>query len=147
MADEVRSARRAAGRGANAEALVHLWNALEPARLSGDRGRLAAIGGLAQRIRTQGDEAEAREAERLLEALRATVEHEGGFVPATSRLDGDASAAGEAIGEVEQFEGFDPGAEEEDEASRASRVGNLLWLVLVVAVILFNVLGQLRDGG
>ncbi|HVM17245.1 MAG TPA: hypothetical protein VM290_06665 [Gaiellaceae bacterium] len=146
MGDGVRTARAAVARGSNAEALVHLWNALEPARLAGDRRRLAAIGALAQRILADGDEAEAREAERLLEALRATVE-DAGAAPATARVDADVSAGGEELA-AGDFDLASVDAAEEGEAeTRASRIGNLLWLVIVVAVILFNVLGQLRDGG
>ena len=59
MTSGIPAARKALGRGATAEALVHLWNELEPARLSGDRGRLEALARLAEEVRQRGDEAEA----------------------------------------------------------------------------------------
>ncbi len=134
--DEVRSARRALGSGATAEALVHLWNALEPARLSGDRGSLRAIGGIAQEIRARGDESEAREAERLLEALHETVDDAS--APATGRLDAGVVAGGEDV------------VQDEAEAAAgglAGRIGNLVWIAVVLFIVLINVIGQLRDGG
>ena len=136
MADPVRSARKALARGATTEALVHLWNGLEPARIAGDTSRLNAIAGLAQRVREQGEESDAREADRLLDAVRGTAEREGG-VPATERIEATVAAGGEPLEE------FGP----DEEGSRAGRFGNLIWLVLVVLVVLFNLIGQLRDGG
>jgi hypothetical protein len=123
---------------------VHLWNAVEPARLAGDAGRLRAIAGLAQRVRSQGDEGEAREAERLLDTLRDAVEHGDGLAPATEQLDAEVYAGGEMIDSGEMTAGADMEGETEQ---RASRIGNLVWLALIVVIILFNVLGQLRDGG
>lgn len=143
VADELRSAQRALGRGATQEALVHLWNALEPARLAGDGRRLRTIAGLAQRVRAQGDEGEGREAERLLEELRSVVGEDGAVVPATRRLDADVYASGEPA--VEPAGDLQPG-EEEASRGRTARLGNLIWIAIVVAVILFNLLGE-RGGG
>lgn len=142
VADELRSAQRALGRGATQEALVHLWNALEPARLAGDGRRLRTIAGLAQRIRAQGDEGEGREAERLIEELRSVVGEEGALVPATGRLDADVYASGKPVEEP----AGDLQPEEAESRGRAARLGNLIWIAIVVAVILFNLLGE-RGGG
>jgi hypothetical protein len=143
VADAVRSAQRAVGRGANQEALVHLWNAVEPARLAGDGRRLGTIAALAQMIRARGDEGEAREAERLIETLRGAVSAEGGIAPATERLDAEVYASG---GRVD--EDFTPAGEvpEEEAGGRGARIGNLVWIALVVAIILFNVFAD-RGGG
>jgi hypothetical protein len=142
VANEVRNASRAVGRGANGEALVHLWNAVEPARIAGDVSALRTIAGIAQRIRAQGDEAEAREADRLLSLLRGAVDHEGGVAPATARLDADVTGGGEMV------EDFEPAAEgEQEQAGRGLRIGNLIWLALIVLIILINVVGNLGDGG
>jgi hypothetical protein len=138
--DELRSAQRAVGREAYQEALVHLWNAVEPARLAGDARQLNAIGGLAQVIRTRGDEGEAREADRLLETLRGAVAAEGGVAPATARLDAEVYASGEPL-EGDIATGGQGGAEEEG-TGRGVRIGNLVWIVLVIAIILFNVLAD-----
>lgn len=119
---------------------MHLWNALEPARLSGDARRLAAIASLAQQVRARGDEGEAREAERLIETLRGDVEA-GALVPATERLDAEVYAGGEQVEELETGD-----VPSEAEAGRAARVGNLIWLALVLLIVLVNVLGQIRDG-
>jgi hypothetical protein len=146
MTDGVRAARKALGRGSPGEALVLLWNELEPARIAGDRGRIGQIAGLAQRIQREGDEGEAREAERLLESLRGALE-EDGFAPATARLDAEVSAGGQAY-EADPAAGaaydVDPEAEQ---SSAAGRRGNLVWVALIVLIILINVVGQLRDGG
>jgi hypothetical protein len=47
VSDGLKQARRALGRGAADEALVLLWNALESARLAGDRWELGIIERLA----------------------------------------------------------------------------------------------------
>ena len=57
-----RDARKALDRGEPAEALVLLWNAVEPARIAGDERALREIGRLAERLRQEGDESERREA-------------------------------------------------------------------------------------
>ena len=67
--------------------------------------------------------------------------------PATARVDADVSAGGEELAAADFDLASVDAAEEGEAETRASRIGNLLWLVIVVAVILFNVLGQLRDGG
>ena len=145
MADEIGNARRALARGDAAEALVYLWNAVEPARLEGDARALAAIASLAQQVRARGDEGQAREAERLIERLRGGLEAaETGLAPATEQLDAEVYAGGEQL-DPGDFETAD--AEEEGETSRAARIGNLVWLGLVLLIVLVNVLGQIRDGG
>jgi hypothetical protein len=158
VAQGLKEARRAVARGANDEALVLLWNAVEPARLRGDRRALATIGGLAQVVQRSGDDGQRREAERLLEVLRENAEH--GVAPATATLDArvtggggyDAGEVAEGAGAVyEERELPDdvyvPEAGTETEgAGRAGRIGNLLWLAFVVLIILVNVIGQLRGG-
>jgi hypothetical protein len=152
----VRDARRAVGRGASDEALVLLWNELEPARLSGDRRRLAAIADLAQRIAAAGDEAERREAERLLEQVRAYAAAGEADRVATARLDAEVSAVGappsaspgpgpvgpvgpegpEGVGEGEDGDGADG----QRASGRGSRIGTLLWLAIFAGIVLLNAL-------
>ena len=152
MAHGVKEARQAAARGAYDEALVFMWNALEPARLSGDRGALRRLGALAQGIARSGDDGQRREAERLLAELQENMEH--GVTPATATLDaqvegGGGYDAGETVtgmGGSEPAPGeFDLDPEEEEEQGRAGRIGNLLWLAFVVFIILVNVIGQVRE--
>jgi hypothetical protein len=148
MADELRQARRAAGKGRTDEALVHLWNALEPARLDGDRAALEAIGELAARIRETGEPGQRSEAGRLLEAL-------GREPPVHEEI---AVAVEEAFGEVAHGEsdtlpeGFEhePGAEEgetggEAETPRRSSLARLLVPLVFLVVVLVNVLSRLLD--
>lgn len=151
MAHGLKEARQAAARGSYDEALVLLWNALEPARLAGDRGALRTIGGVAQLVARSGDDGQRREAERLLGTLQANVEH--GVTPATATLDAEVSGAGGYdVGElatgtgerVERHEQFEPPAEVEEEQGRAGRIGNYVWLAFVVLIILVNVIGQIR---
>lgn len=70
MADDVKEAERAVARGRPDEALVYLWNAVEPARVAGDSRSLQRIARVAQRIVQAGETGEQREAQRLLELLR-----------------------------------------------------------------------------
>jgi hypothetical protein len=134
-------ARKAVARGDADEALVALWNELEPARLAGDRRRLEAVADLAGRIAADGDEAHRREAERLLEAAQA-LDADGELVAATAQLDAEVGAAGggpvEAPGRV-------GGPADEEEGSRGIGLGNLLWALLILAVVLANVLRGLAD--
>lgn len=144
MANGATAARRALGRGATAEALVHLWNELEPARLSGDRGRLNALARLAEEVRQRGDEADRHEAERLLRELQEHAEAPQA-VPATAVLDAEVTRTGGADGGAG---GAASDAEAEQPAETGSPLGGLanwLWLVFVLLIVLANVLGQLRD--
>jgi hypothetical protein len=88
---ELRKARRAIARGRSDEALVLLWNLLEPARIEGDERVLRAIGDLAHTI-ARADADHRLEAERLLRAL-------GRLAPAarTSQLTGGAAAPPEPV--------------------------------------------------
>jgi hypothetical protein len=129
-------ARRAAAKGSYDEALVQLWNAVEPARVAGDSSALRTIDGLAQRIAQAGDEAQQRDAQRLLEHVHETVEQEGD-VAATARLDADVSPEGEQM--VDALAGAEPHGGWRD------RIGSWFWLLIVLGVILLNVLDQLAD--
>ena len=82
-----RNARKALARGAADESLVLLWNEVEPARLAGDVATLRDIGRIAEQIRRDGDPAQQREAERLLETLRGLTEDETPARPATDALE------------------------------------------------------------
>jgi hypothetical protein len=132
------AARRALARGATAEALVHLWNELEPARLSGERGRLNELARLAEEVRRRGDEADRHEAERFLGELREQAEAPAAAAPATAVLDAEVDRAGDVVGDAEP----EPSAEDE---SRAGGLANWLWVVFVLVIVLANVLSGLRD--
>jgi nucleotide-binding universal stress UspA family protein len=101
---ELKAARKALARGRVDESLVHLWNVIEPARLSGDRRALGEIAQLATEIRERGEPSEQREAERLLEDVRETAAEEGVPQPAVS-VGGGANGGyvpeGKAAEEVE----------------------------------------------
>ncbi len=148
--DDLNAARKALRRGRAADALVHLWNAVEPARLAGDTSRLRALAGLAARVARNGDDAERREAERLLAELSRAMEDDQA-VGATERMDAQASVAEDGVmpeyelsGEVPEPA---PGEEEPDPAApgRRAAVANLVWLLLVLGVIVLNVLRGLGD--
>jgi hypothetical protein len=132
----LRDAAGAVRRGSNQEALVVLWNQLEAARLLGDRSRLATIERLAARIAEEGDEAERREAERLLEAVR-DAEQDGALEPATGRIEGELSTVGERVeGMLE---------EDADDRQSTGMLGPFVWFLILVAIVVLNLLGQLRD--
>ena len=136
MSEGVRQARKVLARGYPDEAVVLLWNAIEPARLAGDRRALAAIEHLALSLSREGDESQRREAEKLLRALRKASQEADR--PATGHVEvGTLTAAedGERVGEEEV------GAQ----AGRGIGLGTILWLLVVIAIVILNVLGQGRD--
>jgi hypothetical protein len=139
--DGLKQARAALRRGGADEALVLLWNELEPARIAGDRRALRVIGGLASAIAQHGDEGQRAEAEQLL----AEVREAGPAVPATSMLEGEVRPGGyEPGGEA----GDDVSMEERPEESVEQpgfRLGPLVWLLILIAIVIVNVLGQTRD--
>lgn len=137
----LKQARSALRRGDADAALVALWNALEPARIAGDRRALRTIESYAAQIVRGGDEGQRREAEGLLEALRGAVAEGAADSAATSMLEGEVRAGG--------FEGGPPPqAGEEQEAAAGGtgiRLGTILWLLILIAIVVVNVLGQTRD--
>jgi hypothetical protein len=139
MASELNEARKAVARGRADEALVHLWNAVEPARLAGDIGELAMVGRLAQRIGEFGDEGERRDAERLLEAVRSAAEDEREPEAAVAlpgaNGDGDFVPEEEAAAEVED-------AEREPGGRLARYVLPLVFLIIVIVNVLAALLGD-----
>jgi hypothetical protein len=134
MRDGTKQARAALRRGDADAALVILWNEVEPARLEGDRRTLRAIGGLATAIVQGGDEAQQAEAQRLIEVLQR-AEGEG---DATKVFEGEVRAAG-----------YDPGEEQEVDVEAAEtpgfRLGGLVWLLILIAIVIINVLSGTRD--
>jgi hypothetical protein len=149
--DAVREARGALRKGRSAEALVHLWNALEPARLAGDRRRLDAIGGLAAHIAASGEEADRREAERLLEATREAAAEPGAFAGADDV--GTASVGGEVepVHELEPFgvEEAVPGperVEEPDEAEEKRSGVPSIWTILIILFVIITIARNFIEG-
>ena len=137
----VKDARRALDRGAQDEALVLLWNALEPARIRGDRSALQGIAALALRVEREGDESQANEARRLLDVLREQASEPEHFAAATERVDADIQVGGHDV------EPGDVVPEEVEQEPGGRGLGSVVWLVILLLVILYNLLGQLRDGG
>jgi hypothetical protein len=138
VASGTQAARRALARGATAEALVHLWNELEPARLSGERGRMNELARLAEDVRQRGDEADRHEAERFLDELRELTEAPTATAPATVVLDAEVDRPVEVPDDAEAESPAEDG-------SRAGGLANWLWVVFVLVIVLANVLSQLRD--
>ncbi len=151
MADALAGARKALGRGRPDEALVFLWNALEPARLAGDRSALETIGRLAHTIAEKGDSSQRRDAERLLEAVQTTAAEEG-ETPATARLDADLSPVGERLAEdtvgATARSGDGVAGDDVDAEGRPRSgipLGTILWFVILAVVIVMNVLRRLNE--
>jgi hypothetical protein len=130
--------------------LVRLWNEIEPARISGDKGTLRQIERAARRIEQDGDEAQRREAARLLDELRELQEQEETRAPATERLDAevamgertfrDAPRADESDREAQETP-FDE-VEDEEERRGLRRLMPLLWILVFVVVLILNLLGS-----
>ncbi len=148
--DDLAAARKALRRGRTSDALVYLWNALEPARLAGDASQLRGLAALAARVARDGDEAERQEAARLLAGLHGAVDG-APAVAATERVDAHVSVGEGAMGDEYEVpgEGAEPAAGEGDpEAAGPGRrvaVANLVWLLLVLAVIVLNVIRGVGD--
>ncbi len=134
MSDGLKQARKALGRGDVDEALVLLWNALEPVRIAGDRRALRTIEQLATEIARAGDEAEQREAKRLLEALGASVPQDEPVRPATAQVEAEVERGGEDV-ETEEAAPKAPGG---------LRLGPIVWFLVLLAFLLFNLLSNAR---
>jgi ABC-type nitrate/sulfonate/bicarbonate transport system substrate-binding protein len=135
VSDNVKQARKALARGHPDEAVALLWNAIEPARLAGDRRALATIEHLALSVSREDDESQRREAEKLLAALRRASE--AADRPETGRGEvGILTAAddGEPVGEKKV--GTQPG--------RGIGLSTIIWLLVVIAIVILNILGQGR---
>ena len=150
MTTDLDQARNAVRRGAADEALVFLWNALEPARLAGDGSALETIGRLAHEIVEKGDSSQRRDAERLLETLQTTVADDDD-TPATARLDAELSPVGQTLEEdaaaaARPRNGMDGEAVEPEGRPRGGiPFGTLLWFAILAAVIVMNVLRRLNE--
>jgi hypothetical protein len=130
-----KNARKALARGATDEALVLLWNEIEPARLAGDVATLSEIGGIAERIRRSGDPGQQREAERMLATLRDAVEGDAKGVPADAAFEPRVEAGGTTFEDAEEAE---EAAEEAD--GRRAGIGNLVWVLLFLLIVILNAL-------
>jgi len=137
MTDALKQARKALARGAADETLVLLWHELEAARLAGDERALRTIERLAGQVAGEGDEGQQREAERLLETVRGAVPAQGGAQPATLQLDGEVHQAGEQIEPADVADG-------ELVGKSGFPIGTLVWVLLIAAVVLINLIGQDR---
>ena len=135
VSEGVKQARKALARGHPDEAIALLWNAIEPARLAGDRRALATVEHLALSVAREGDESQRREAEKLLAALPEASE--SADRPATGRLD---------VGTLTAAEDGEPVGEEElgTQAGRGIGLGTIIWLLVVIAIVILNFLGQGR---
>ncbi len=153
----VRDARRALARGQTDEALVDLWNALEPLRLDDDRGGLKAVGQMAAQIAAQGDSSQVREAERLLVQVRALLQHDAAAEAVTV---GDAGREVAVLAEAAPYDGAYESTEDGDYEGESEaeydeppedddvrpRLGKLVWALIVAAFVIFNIVsGLLRE--
>jgi hypothetical protein len=136
-----RNARKALARGSADEALVLLWNEVEPARLAGDVATLREIGRLAELIRRDGDPAQQREAERLLETVREFTEGEAPARPAAapeSRMENGATT-------LEDAEEAGPLDEAGGTEGRPGRMTSLVWILLFLLIVIANALRGIGD--
>ncbi len=137
---ELARARKSLARGRTDEALVYLWNALEPARLEGS-DRLLELERLSTTVRERGDAGERREAERLLEAIGRSSEEGKAIemgVPAEPGAEvpvAGASAVGNGEGETEE------------PAAPPSRPARLLLPILLLLIVAINIVARFIDGG
>ncbi len=148
----VRDARRALARGQTDEALVDLWNALEPLRLDDDRAGLKAVGEMAAQIAARGDGSQVREAERLLGQVRALLQRDAVAEPVTvGGGNPDVVVFSETAGydgaDESEYEGeYDAEYEPPEEDDVRPKLGRLVWALIVAAFVIFNIVsGLLRE--
>jgi hypothetical protein len=132
-----RNARKALARGAADEALVHLWNAVEPARLAGDVATLRDIGRIAEQIRRDGDPAQQQEAERLLETLRGTIEGEAAARPETEALEPHMERDAPTLDDAQEAGPLD---DAEGANGRLGRMSSIVWILLFLLIVIANAL-------
>ncbi len=152
----VRQARRALRRGDVDGALVDMWNAVEPLRLRGDRSGLEEVAGMAASVVRHGDGSQAREAERLLEEVRRTIDPDA-LRPAAVAVGAHAPVAlerreaREGREVPEEWDDVDWGDVEvgpdvPDSEPTGPRIGPLVWALIVAAFVIFNIVsGLLRE--
>lgn len=157
MAGELKEARRAAGGGRIEEALVYLWNAVEPARLAGDESALEGIARLAAQIQREGDPGQQREAARLLQAAGLREPASPAEAPwpepsveeaAVTEQEDVLAELAQSLGETEgmptpagETAAREPEAEKPEPVRRRS-LGSLLVTLLVIVIVLVNVLAR-----
>jgi hypothetical protein len=130
-----------------AEELVGLWQALQEAQVAGDVRRLEELRRLGEaRAKREGASGEwallAREAGRHTGDLREEVEERPTVGVATS---GDAPVVLDEAPAPEAD--VEEGDEEPVEAQgRGRRLGPLIWIVIVAAYVLLQVLGEVGEG-
>jgi hypothetical protein len=136
---ELKRARKSLARGRVDEALVLLWNALDPARLEGARA-LRELERLAIAVGERGDEGQQREAQRLLEAVRETPAESDWIEQSTvleeARPGGDTHDAvpAEAPPEIER------------EAPVGRGLGRYAIPAIFLLIVLVNVLARVLGG-
>lgn len=146
----VRDARRALDRGDVDQALVVLWNLLEPLRLEGDDNGLNRVAEMADEIATLAGGSYATEAQRLQAATGRITTAEPAVTTAVERrvpdsleqwatvlLGGEAARPGDLEGDVARGGDGAPA-----EQSRGRRLGPIVWAVLVALFVLLQVLGN-----
>lgn len=125
-----------------AEELVRLWQELQTAEVEGDTRRLASLRALAEtnarRPNASGEwQVLAREAARHLGGARDHAEAE----PTT-----DVAAETVEVGEPESPQEASKPAEEAEKTG-GLKLGPLIWVVVVVAYLLLQLLGNAGEGG
>jgi hypothetical protein len=136
---ELKRARKSLAGGRVDEALVLLWNALEPARLEGARA-LRELERLAMAAGERGDAGQQREAQRLLEAVRETpaesdwIERGGVLEEAGPGRDTPATDPAEARPEIER------------EAPARRNLGRYAIPAIFLLIVLANVLARVIGG-
>ena len=140
--DELRKVRKSLARGRSDEALLYLWNALEPARLEGGAA-LREVEQLAARIRAQGDENQAHEAERLLAAARGGSSAAEAPEARPQAWSPAERAEQQAQAEPAPAEAAEPAAEGEPEpVPRRSGLLRFVLPAIFILIVLVNVLSR-----
>jgi hypothetical protein len=139
----VRDARRALARGHTDEALVALWNAVEPLRLRGDRRGLRAVGQMAEVIAAHGDGSQVREAERLLAAVQETLAPDPRAREPVTAQAGTFETVDAAYGEIGEMREMDVDVEVEGAERSGQRLGPLLWAAILIAIVIINIVSAL----
>jgi outer membrane biosynthesis protein TonB len=149
VSDDLKKARRSLGDGRVDEALLFLWNALEPARLEGGRA-LRELERLAVAAGEQGEESQRDEAQRLLATLHDVRAEDDAVevvtVPKPEPTEDADVRPVEAPRAPEAEPEPEPEAEPEPETRARRNLGRYALPAIFLLIVLVNLLARVLGG-
>lgn len=143
MSDDLKKARKSLNEGRVDEALLYLWNALEPARLEGRRA-VRDVAQLAVAAARRGDESQKAEAQRLLDSLSELSDDADAEAAETVTVQDAAPPAPspEPGAETETAAGTEAESEPDPETPARRNLGRYAIPAIFILIVLVNVLAR-----